>query len=494
MLQKIKKGRIFVYLYCLITALLILLLTTKNSPLYPFNDWVDANAFFTMGKGIFNGKVMYRDLFEQKGPILYLIYGFGYLISHKSFLGVFILEVIMFSISLYFLYKTLRLFLSVRSSLIILPIFSSALCTSFSFVHGGSAEEFSMLFFFVTLYYFFKHFKVQELSHKEMIINGVIAGIVFLIKYTLLGFWLAFTFSIFIDFILKKKYKKAFTYPFWLLLGMILPIVVTIIYFLINKGLMAFVNNYFYVNITVYAKESVGIFSRIKDLILGLMDTFSKNTFMEILLIVSIIFVLLFKVKKRVKWLLLLLVIASILGVYWGLKFYPYYLLFILLFSGVSYLVIFSAFDKYIIKLSSQIYLIFLGIIGLLCLINAYYNANYADFRFVKKSDLYQYQFADIINKYPNASLVNMGHLDCGLYTTTGIVPSTYFFQRNNISYNKFPDNIDAFQRYIKEKATTHIIYHTKMEEDKLKLEEPLLFENYQLIAKNYHKFENISL
>ena len=36
----------------LIVSILTLLICSKNSPLYPYNDWVDGNAFFTMGKGI----------------------------------------------------------------------------------------------------------------------------------------------------------------------------------------------------------------------------------------------------------------------------------------------------------------------------------------------------------------------------------------------------------------------------------------------------------
>ncbi|MFQ9073882.1 MAG: hypothetical protein ACLR43_15090 [Faecalibacillus faecis] len=47
---------------------------------------------------MFNGKVPYKDLFEQKGPLLYLIYGIGYLISHDTFLGVYLLEVISYTI------------------------------------------------------------------------------------------------------------------------------------------------------------------------------------------------------------------------------------------------------------------------------------------------------------------------------------------------------------------------------------------------------------
>ena len=64
--KKILDNRLFIIFFCFITSFLILLICSKSSPLYPFNDWVDANAFFTMGKGLFNGKVLYKDLFEQK--------------------------------------------------------------------------------------------------------------------------------------------------------------------------------------------------------------------------------------------------------------------------------------------------------------------------------------------------------------------------------------------------------------------------------------------
>lgn len=34
----------------LIVSILTLLICSKNSPLYPYNDWVDGNAFFYNGK------------------------------------------------------------------------------------------------------------------------------------------------------------------------------------------------------------------------------------------------------------------------------------------------------------------------------------------------------------------------------------------------------------------------------------------------------------
>ena len=204
---KDNKKKLLIILYCFIVSFLILLFASKNSFLYPFNDWVDVNAFFTVGKSMFKGIVPYKDIFEQKGPFLYLIYGIGSLISYTSFVGVFILEVVFWTIGLYFLYKLLRIFISLKSSLIIIPMFTTLISTTFAFAHGGAAEEFMLPLFMITLYYYFKHFKVRKLNKKEIFINGVVAGLVLLTKYTLLGFWIGFTFSIFMDYLLIKIKK-----------------------------------------------------------------------------------------------------------------------------------------------------------------------------------------------------------------------------------------------------------------------------------------------
>ena len=80
---KISNKRIQIYLYCLLISIVFLAVATKSSFLYPLNDWTDPNCFFTVGKGMMNGKVIYKDLFEQKGPLLYFIRGLAYLISNE---------------------------------------------------------------------------------------------------------------------------------------------------------------------------------------------------------------------------------------------------------------------------------------------------------------------------------------------------------------------------------------------------------------------------
>ena len=86
-----KNKRIYLYALLIGYACLLMFFCTKSSPLYIINDWYDANAYFTMGKGMMNGAVPYRDLFDHKGPLLYLLYGIGYLIDSTGFFGIFLI-------------------------------------------------------------------------------------------------------------------------------------------------------------------------------------------------------------------------------------------------------------------------------------------------------------------------------------------------------------------------------------------------------------------
>ena len=81
-----------------ISAAVTITVVSASSPLYPFNPWDDANCFFTVGRGIIHGLVPYRDLYEQKGPLLYFIYALAALISEKSFIGAWIAECVMASL------------------------------------------------------------------------------------------------------------------------------------------------------------------------------------------------------------------------------------------------------------------------------------------------------------------------------------------------------------------------------------------------------------
>ena len=87
-----------------------------------------------------NGKILYVDIFDQKGPLLFLYYGIASLISYRTFIGVFLLELVSFSIFLYYAYRFLRLYLKQETSLLALPVISFLIFTLPAFTHGGSVE------------------------------------------------------------------------------------------------------------------------------------------------------------------------------------------------------------------------------------------------------------------------------------------------------------------------------------------------------------------
>ena len=108
----LNREHVFVWGYLLVAAFFILLFATRSSFLYPCNDWNDANSYFSVGKALFNGKVPYRDVFDQKGMYLYFFYGLAYLISHTTFTGVFILELVLAVFDLRAIYRILCMYMT----------------------------------------------------------------------------------------------------------------------------------------------------------------------------------------------------------------------------------------------------------------------------------------------------------------------------------------------------------------------------------------------
>ncbi len=488
MKQKFNITKIKIISYCFLIAFIILTLTSKSSFIYPFNDWVDANAFFTTGKAMFNGVVPYKDLFEQKGILLYFIYGIGYLISHKTFIGIFIIEVIFMSTTLYYAYNIITLFTNKLLAITIIPIFASIICTTDAFTHGGGAEELCLPFLMLTLYYYLDYFKNNNLSNKRLIIAGLCAGSIFLIKYTLLGFWFAFMATIFFDLFFQKKYKESFLSCLYFLLGMFTPIIIALIYLGIHHAISDFIRVYFKINMTSYGIININIFLRLLNAYLGFIKTcFFNNIFIIILLLGLPLFILKLDISKKGKINIIITYLLTILGIYWGLKFYHYYIVPTFIFTLISLIAIGNLLVEKKIKIPKYIPLITI----LLAILFAFQFANYKEMRFIDKNDLYQYKFAKIIAKSSEKTLLNIGSLDCGLYTTTGIIPTTYFFEKQNFDYQKFPDNIDSFNEYLKNKETKYVVYVSRQKLNKIKKQEKNLFNNYYLISEEKQQSEH---
>src|SRR5699024_10602220 len=210
-----------------------------SSFLYPINDWVDSNCFFTMGKALMNGRVLYRDIYEQKGPLLYFVHGLAYLFSNDSFIGVYIIEALSFSLFLFFSIKSAELYLKRYDLLLLMaPILSFMILTSKSFSHGDSVEELSLVFVIYGLYSVLNSIKKgKSLQKKEALFNGIGAASMLWMKYTLVGFYIGLIIVILFMYISKKEFKELFTIIQYFLLGFFIITIPIFIYFLINDSL-----------------------------------------------------------------------------------------------------------------------------------------------------------------------------------------------------------------------------------------------------------------
>ncbi len=247
-------------LWCFAGAVLIMTICSRSSFLYVYNLWDDANSYFTMGKCIFRGFVPYRDLFDQKGIMLYFIYGFASLISATTFRGVYVMEIIAAYFSLLALFKIARLFLRRDlSAYLITPLAGAVIYSPKNFYWGGSAEEFLFPFVMWGLYISVKYFRTEypkPMNYNSVLLGGIFAGCVLNIKFNSLGFFFAFMMMVFFaDIIGERRIVEAFSSCFIFIGGMLFSTLPWIIYFGLNGAIGDWIYVYIYKNVFEYSKS-----------------------------------------------------------------------------------------------------------------------------------------------------------------------------------------------------------------------------------------------
>ncbi len=477
------------FLFCLLISFITLLFTSESSILYPINTWVDVHAIFTMGKGMMHGLVPYVDLFEQKGPIFIFLFGLASLLSSTSFLGLFIIEILCLAVFLYYIQKIIQLFLPLKYLWLLTPLFAVFTTTSPFFAHGGSVEEICLPFLAISLYHLISFFQTEEISYRTILIDGLLAGIVWMMKYTILGFWFAFAVIIFFFLLSKKQVRESFYHIFVFLMGMMIPFFLCSLYFITHHGFPEFIHVYFIVNLFHYSEPTRNILFLVNPIIL-----FIKEAFHEPLFLLSVMgsgyALYLSKISRKIKisilFLFLCMVYFTLLG---GLPFVYYFLPFLpIVLLGMCY---------FLYTYQSKLETIFFSKQGICLLtvfmtIELYLGANYKENLLVKKEDVVVWQYKDIIQKEENQTLLNYGFIDFGLFFTTNTIPTTYYFERLNFDYDAYPDNMDALNQSIIEKRTNFVLYpslYSKLSINQEKI--TFIKKYYDLIEDEIVTYEN---
>lgn len=451
---------------------------SKCSPIYPLNNWDDANCFFTVGKSVVHGNVLYKDIFEQKGPILYFIYSLAYLVSRLSFTGAYFLEIVFDFFFLVFSYLTIGLFVNRKIIRIVLLCITSIVIFSCpAFQMGGSSEEFSLPLIAVCLYISVKCIKEkQKLKKWHWVIIGITAGLILWIKFSLLGFYIGFGLFIILYYFKYHWFKELFLSFLFLLLGVIIASVPVFVYCIITSSFSDLVDVYFYNNLFMYTRpDNSNVFvSKIISLFMGALSAMKNNPLCLPLALIT--FIYFWKRNKSLSVLFFFEFAAAFFFIYSGGRRYAYYSLILSAFIPVGLTVLYKILNdlllkkikykkskNYLSKLLIVICVLLVGVIEIFISPNTYMLK-------YKKNDIAQHKFAKIINSSSQPTMLNYGFMDGGFYTASGVIPNTRFF----CSLNVLGETIREEQnKYIEQGKIEYIVTINKSNE----------FRGYELVC-----------
>jgi len=455
-------------LVSMLSALAFLSVCSKSSFLYPMNDWVDVQCFFTMGRSIWDGLVPYRDLYEQKGPVLYFAYALAALISSHSFIGVFLLEVVCFGLFLYFSGLIARLYFSsdwIVSAIIV--ALAALIPVSPAFAHGSGVEELSLFMLVYSLYTVLSALKQERvLSFREAFFNGMAAAAVLLSKFTILGFYIGLAFFVIFWYCsCRYRFTALLATVGQFLLGVAALCFPFFLYFLFAGALDDLFTVYFYNNLFLYPTELTG--SR-WDMISQCMETtLTVNKSYAWLLYLGA-FLPVCDLPKNWRHLVLgaLTFGGLALGTYWGGRGYTYYGLILSAFAVFGLITIARVFQlcpcsSWFEGLFRKIPKILTAALSVALLLSyCYRNSSNTYLMKYSKEELPAYRFAATINQTYKARILNYGFLDGGFYYASDTVPNCEFFCTLNINA---PDMWDTQREFVDQGQVEFVItrYYT---------------------------------
>ncbi len=253
--KTISNSKVLLMLAC--WSFLVLLFLSPDSPLFHTCHHIDSAWFFIEGKALMNGLRPYVDFSDCKGPLLWLIYGLGYLISPRNFLGMYIIGSLFYTATLFFNYKTARIFLKSDGTALAATLPMIFVYFFPWFHYEVRSEDLMLLFISISIYILFKRLYGPKdcINDKgDFLTLGACFMALTLIKYNisavqgvivLIAFWDQY----------KRKASVAKVFV-WAAIAGVVVAVPFMAYLWYTNTLGAFVQDYFVVAFQVVAEEN----------------------------------------------------------------------------------------------------------------------------------------------------------------------------------------------------------------------------------------------
>jgi 4-amino-4-deoxy-L-arabinose transferase-like glycosyltransferase len=204
--------------------LFLTLFITAQSPSFFLSSrptGTDSSVFIFNGMQMLNGKVPYVDLFDHKGPLIFLFNALGALIGGVR--GIWYVEFV-------FIFATLIItFILLQKVSGKLPSILMMLCVtaliSQGYEGGNYTEVYGLLFGVLAVYGIVDYADKEKMSRITALLFGASCGAAFLLKLTLIVFWAPF----FLLFIGREIHAKCFRGAAMIALLVVLGFVVIVL-------------------------------------------------------------------------------------------------------------------------------------------------------------------------------------------------------------------------------------------------------------------------
>lgn len=225
-----------------------------DSPLHPWTNrvtHVDSSVFKTVALMMQKGYMPYKDSFDHKGPLLYIINWLGNQISYYR--GVWIFEFLFMICTFYFVYKIARLSVKPLSAGFTILISLSLL---FRYFRGGNfTEEYAMPFIAVGTYIFLDYLKNDVITVIRLMGSGFCFGAVILLRPNMIALWIVFCMSVLVNNIVKKHWRQTGRFVIWFLTGMAVILVPVMMWLAVNGALKQCWEDYIVFNMQYTSAE-----------------------------------------------------------------------------------------------------------------------------------------------------------------------------------------------------------------------------------------------
>ena len=223
----------------ILSALLLSVLSFTTSPLYHEPLSGDSAIFWTIGRFWMEGHLPYVELWDLKGPFIFLCNGIGYLITH-SISGLFILQILFNAISFYLTFKTLRTEYNTKWAMWLTAII--ALGYGALLFGGNRVEEYVLPFITLAVFYIYKWTKEHEkgkTDHNPLhaSVYGMVLGLSLMTRLTnAIGICGAVA-VIIVTLIIKRRWANLGKNALYFIAGTAITTLPFIIYFYLNDAL-----------------------------------------------------------------------------------------------------------------------------------------------------------------------------------------------------------------------------------------------------------------